>query len=200
MSKIDKEGMLVHVHVQHRRYTQIEQGALEAARAIVIHQTDASDEQSTFNAYARGGHGAHFLIAKNGTLYQTASLFKRCFHVGARIKSRCLELLKANCRDPEIAKALALGWSAQIAAINEIERRKTYPERFPVNSDSIGIELVGRHIDERRYEAVTAEQNHRLQWLIDEIYRHFSISSADVFRHPQVSYKHPDEAGSAVWR
>lgn len=126
MSNIDKEGMLVHVQVQHRRYPQIEQGALEAARAIVIHQTDADDEQSTFNAYARGGHGAHFLIAKNGTLYQTASLFKRCFHVGARIKSRCLELLKANCRDPEIAKALALGWSAQIAAINDIERRKPY--------------------------------------------------------------------------
>jgi hypothetical protein len=49
-------------------------------------------------------------------------------------------------------------------------------------------------------EAVSPLQNASLQWLIGELYHHFSLTSSDVYRHPEVSYKNPDQASSAVWR
>lgn len=52
-------------------------------RAIAVHQTDSPTAQATFNAYRTGGNGAHFLIDKPGTVYQTASLQAVCFHVGS---------------------------------------------------------------------------------------------------------------------
>lgn len=199
MSQLNADGMLESPRIQARRFLSIEHGDLDAARAIVVHQTDSSSAQSTFNAYLAGGNGAHFLIDKDGTLYQTASLLKRCYHVGRLIKSRCLELTPTTCGDANLAKTRALGWSARIREIDHIERAKAYPDRFPVNSDSIGIELVGRHIDDNTYEAVTVEQNTALRWLLDQLYTHLSIGADDTFRHPAVSYKNPGEARSATW-
>jgi len=42
-------------------------------------------------------------------------------------------------------------------------------------------------------------QNQSFQWLVNELYVHFNLSSGDVYRHPQISYKNPGEASSAVW-
>ena len=64
----------------------------------------------------------------------------------------------------------------------------------------MGIELVGAHVSDKQYEAVTALQNASLQWLLGDLYRHFSVTSADVYRHPEVSYKNPGEAATAVWK
>ena len=80
------------------------------------------------------------------------------------------------------------------------DRAKSYPDRYPVNSDSIGIELVGKHIDSKRYETVTSTQNTSLQWLLGELYNHFSLTSSDIYKHPEVSYKHPGEASTATWK
>lgn len=199
MINIDSEGMVISPSVHHRRFRSIEHGNLVSIKAMVIHQTDSSSAQATFNAYHSGGNGAHFLIGKDGKIYQTASMFKRCYHVGRMIKSRCLELRAASCADPNLAKVKAMGWSARIQAIDKIERTKAYPDRFPVNSDSLGIELVGRHVDDTTYETVSSLQNTSLQWLLGELYHHFSIGSDDTFRHPDVSYKNPGEAASARW-
>ncbi len=43
-------------------------------------------------------------------------------------------------------------------------------------------------------------QNSSLQWLISELYGHFSLEKDDVYRHPQVSYKQPSEASTATWK
>ncbi|WP_333858876.1 peptidoglycan recognition protein family protein [Denitromonas sp.] len=200
MSSFDAAGMLVSPKVQRQRYSHIEHGSLQRVRAIVVHQTDSGSAQATFNAYAAGGNGAHFLIAKDGRIVQTASIKMRCYHVGRLIKSRCLELKGAACKDAAIAKAMALGWAARIKAIDQTERQKAYPDRFPVNSDSIGIELVGRHLDSTRYEPLSPAQLNSLQWLLDQLYAHLSLDSGDVFKHPQVSYKNPGEAASAQWQ
>lgn len=147
-----------------------------------------------------GGNGAHFLISRDGQIIQTASLLKRCYHVGRLIRSRCLELGANSCKDASLAKAMTLGWAARIKEIDRIEREKDYPERFPVNSDSIGIEIVGRHVSDTAYEALSAQQSEALQWLLDQLYGYLALGSGDVFRHPEVSYKHPGEAASAQWR
>jgi N-acetyl-anhydromuramyl-L-alanine amidase AmpD len=200
MSKLDKDGMLIDPRVQLQRYSHIEHGALGDVHAIVVHQTDSSSAQSALNAYAGGGNGAHFLIAKDGRIIQTASLKMRCYHIGRLIKSRCLALKGTQCKDAGLAKAMALGWAARIKAIDQIERQKPWPDRFPVNGDSIGIELVGRHLDDVAYETLTSQQLDSLQWLLDQLYTHFSLDGGDVFKHPEVSYKHPGEAASAAWQ
>ena len=200
MSTINEDGMLINAKVIHRRFPNIEHGQLKGVNAIVVHQTDAPTLQHTLNAYVAGGNGAHFLIDKNGLIYQTASMNRRCFHVGRLIKSKCLVIDKKSCDSESIAKILAMSWASQIKALDAHERKKLYPHRYPVNSDSIGIELVGKSIDSKNYEEVTSLQNLSLQWLVGELYRHFSLSSDDVYRHPDVSYKHPGEASTAIWK
>jgi len=200
MSTINKDGMLIDNKVILRRFPTIEHGPLVGVHAVVVHQTDAPTAQHTFNGYNAGGNGAHFLIDKNGQIYQTASMHKRCYHVGRLIKSKCLTINKKSCNDANMAKILAMSWTSQIKALDANERAKSYPHRYPVNSDSIGIELVGKHIDNKRYEIVTPSQNASLQWLVSELYNHFGLTSSDVYKHPAVSYKNPGEASTATWK
>lgn len=200
MSSIDKDGMLIDPKVILKRFKHIEHGNIAAVHGILVHQTDSSNAQSSFGSYAGSANGAHFLIAKDGLIYQTASLKKRCYHVGRLIKSKCLEIDKNKCKDPNLAKVMAMRWTQRIKAIDKIERQKTYPERFPVNSDSIGIEVVGKHIDKKKYESLNLLQTNSLQWLIGELYTHFGLDKDDVYKHPMVSYKHPGEAASATWK
>lgn len=199
MSTVDAQGMMNDARVTARRYATIEHGTLDAVRAIVLHQTDSQNAEPALAAYRTGPNGAHFLIDADGAVYQTTSLRRRCYHVGRLIRSRCLEIERSQCKDPELAKAKALGWTAQIKEIDRIERQKEYPARYPVNADAIGIELVGRHLDDSRYEAITTAQQVSLTWLIGELYLHFGIGAGDVFRHPEVSYKNPGEAAGATW-
>ncbi len=199
MSTIDKDGMLKDKKIIQKRFKSIEHGKLTSASAIVVHQTDAPTAQHTFNGYLAGGNGAHFLIDKTGQIYQTASVNMRCYHVGRLIKSKCLTINKSTCNSSAMSKILAQSWTKQIKAIDAHERLKNYPDRYPINSDSIGIELVGSHIDDKNYEAVTPLQNNSLQWLISDLYNHFKLSSSDVYKHPDVSYKNPGEASSATW-
>ncbi|MBU1351788.1 MAG: N-acetylmuramoyl-L-alanine amidase [Gammaproteobacteria bacterium] len=198
MPKITPEGIFVDGRIIVRRYLNLEHGPISTVVAIVLHQTDSSTAQQTFNSYARSPHGAHFLIDKNGQVYQTASLLMRCQHVGRHIRSRCLEIDKPSCDSVAMARIQAMSWSNHVRALDAHERAKPYPQRYPINGDSIGIEIVGRSIDDKKYEAVTSEQNNSLQWLTGELYSHFSISSQDVYRHPEVSYKNPGEAASAL--
>lgn len=199
MSRIDKDGMLIDPKVTLRRYSSLEHGDLATIHGIIVHQTDSPDDKSAFQSYCSSPNGAHFLIAKTGLIYQTASLKKRCFHIGRLIKSKCLEINRNNCKDPNLAKALTMSWTQRIKEIDNIERQKNYPQRFPVNSDSIGIEIVGAHINNNKYEAISLLQNNSLQWLIGELHTHFGLGRNDVYRHPSVSYKNPGEAESAKW-
>jgi len=199
-STIDKQGMVIDSRIRLQRYPGIEHGNLTAVHAIVVHQTDGSSAQAAFDSYLTGLNGAHFLIDKDGTIYQTASLNKRCYHVGRLIRSKCLTIDKKTCDSKSMAAILAMSWAAQINALNKHERAKNYPERYPINSDSIGIELVGQHLDRQTFESVTAEQNVSLQWLVSELFQLFSLTSDDVYRHPEVSYKNPGEGKTAQWK
>lgn len=199
MSTLDNDGMLIDNKISLKRYTSIEHGNLTRVSAVVVHQTDAPTAQHTFNAYNSGGNGAHFLIGKNGQIYQTASTLKRCYHVGRLIKSKCLTLDKNSCDSAAMATILAKSWSNQIKALDAHERQKSYPYRYPVNSDALGIEIVGKHVNDTQYEAVTPAQNEALQWLLTELYFHFTLTKTDVYRHPEVSYKNPGEAKGANW-
>ncbi|MCL2075110.1 MAG: N-acetylmuramoyl-L-alanine amidase [Betaproteobacteria bacterium] len=204
-SNINEHGVLTHKRVIVQRYPWIEREdrTLESIKAIVVHQTDSSTESSVFSSYTskdgnKDGAGAHFLITKAGVIYQTASLKKRCNHVG-RIKSKCYQIHGNDCSDKQIREAVKKKWPERIKEINDIEQKKDYPDRYPINADSVGIELVGRHINDTEYEEPTAAQQESLKWLVEELYNILSINKSNVYRHPDVSYKHLGEAAGAKW-
>lgn len=196
---ISKNGHVDAERVIVRIFPAIERGPMDVVNGIVVHQTDAPAAQSTFESYRnKGANGAHFLIDKDGSIYQTASLYKMTYHVG-RVKSRCI--LTKKCAPVELRKAEGVSKQG-VKALHRYEMAKKWPDRFPTNEDSIGIELVGVAIkseEEAIYESVTAEQNASLQWLISELTDTLGISTQEIYRHPQVSYKNPTEASTARW-
>ncbi|WP_240754345.1 N-acetylmuramoyl-L-alanine amidase [Lampropedia aestuarii] len=89
MLEIDSEGMIDHTRIIKKRYIKIEKGPMPLIAGIIVHQTDGPTAQSAFNGYTAGKNGAHFLIDRDGTIYQTASLAQTTWHVG-KLRSRCI--------------------------------------------------------------------------------------------------------------
>ena len=84
---------------------------------------------------------------------------------------------------------------------NKIEAVKSWPNRFPGNGDSLGIELVGAFdATKNSYVSVAVEQNASLKWLVAELKSSLSLSTLEIFRHPDVSYKQSSEASTANWK
>lgn len=134
--EITKDGMLIHARVKNARSPAIERGKRTAAiTGIVVHQTDANTAQSSLNSYKNPkANAAHFLIDKDGTIYQTAAIYQRTNHVGP-LKARCLLVGKCRAKDYEGLKA---------KGVHRIEMMKAPGERYPSNMEAIGIEMVGR--------------------------------------------------------
>jgi N-acetyl-anhydromuramyl-L-alanine amidase AmpD len=198
-----KDGKLVSDKVIDKINSKIEKGGMSVVNAIVVHQTGSSTAESTLNGYKTGGNGAHFLIGKDGTIYQTARMDKQCWHVG-KIPSKCYNM--KTCSEEELKSITAIlfkkgeSYSVRVKNLHDHEEAKSYPDRFPMNSDSIGIELVGSFLTKKKeYETVTDAQNTSLAWLVGELQRHLSLDADDVYRHPDVSYKQASEAKSASW-
>lgn len=202
MLHIDRQGVALDKRVVRAISPSIERGPMKSVRGLIVHQTGGATAKSTLDSYKRASaYGAHFLIDKDGTIYQTASIYKQTWHVG-KLKSRCI--LETRCSPAE--QQLNSKFSPSMEHLREI--RKSVPDRFPSNQDSIGIELVGEALprdptipDERKiYEPVTEAQNRSLHWLVSELTATLRISLKEVFRHPTVSRKNPSEARTAKWQ
>ncbi len=179
----------------------IERGKLAAVSGIIVHQTGGATATSSLNSYANPkANGAHFLIDKDGTIYQTASIYQQTWHVGS-LKARCVAEFRCSPADKAGLKKFSP------SAEHKRESAKAVPDRFPSNKDSIGIELVGgltpgkpgEPSEKRIYETVTTEQNASLHWLVQGLRDLFSVPPTEVFRHPMVSRKNPTEAATASW-
>ena len=190
---ISKHGHVDAERVKVKIFPAIERGRLDRVNGIVVHQTNGPTANSTFWSYEKeGANGAHFLIEKDGTIYQTASLYKITNHVGL-LRSRCLE--KKDCPPVEIEKVSRMKRTIR----SRHETKKSWPDRYPSNSDSIGIEIVGSSKD-NIYEPVTTQQNNSLKWLVSELIETFRIALREVYRHPEISYKQETEASTAQWK
>lgn len=201
MLHIDQQGSVVDKRIIKAISPTIERGPMKTVRGLIVHQTGGATAQSTLDSYKRASaNGAHFLIDKDGTIYQTASTKKQTWHVG-KLKSRCM--LEVRCTPAERRVNSKLSPSSE----NEREMKKTVPDRFPSNRDAIGIELVGETLPrgaaipeaKRIYETVTDAQNESLRWLVRELAITLKIALTEVFRHPAVSRKNPSEASTAKW-
>ncbi|CAM3763388.1 N-acetylmuramoyl-L-alanine amidase [Paracidovorax anthurii] len=216
MLNIDQQGMVIqNARIVARREMKIERGRMDKVNGIVVHQTNTASESAVFNSYSSPqANGAHFLIAKDGSIYQTASMFFKTNHVG-RLRARCIA--EKTCAPAEIV----LNSSTRYAAIHASEMGKEVPARYPSNTDSIGIEIVGvaippppqnipRGLSEYRrklyitensvYEPLTGPQKLSLQYLIDQITQTLSVPKTEVHRHPDVSHKNRTEASTATWQ
>ena len=201
---IDSNGVLVDARVRRAISPALEIGEMKVVHGIIVHQTGSSNAASTINGYKSTKEvpkpsGAHFLIDKDGTIYQTVSIYKKAPHVG-NLKSRCVA--QHTCSPIELKKLKGQKPGKQIG---KVEAEKNWPKRYPSNGDSIGIEIVGQALPKtapeknRIYESVTQEQQASLQWLIQELSFTLNVQMAEVFRHPTVSWKNETEGSTASW-
>jgi N-acetyl-anhydromuramyl-L-alanine amidase AmpD len=201
MLHVDTQGYVLNPRVHLAPRPLIERGVLQRISGIIVHQTGGASGASSLNSYTmQNANGAHFLIDKDGTIYQTASLFRQTWHVG-KLRARCLA--EHRCSPTELHTLDHFSPKTE----HRMEMAKHVPHRYPSNEDSIGIEIVGAVIagkgqnpaEQGIYEAVNAQQNASLHWLIAELASTFGVPMSEIFRHPVVSRKNPTEAESAVW-
>ncbi|MEN6507722.1 MAG: peptidoglycan recognition family protein, partial [Smithella sp.] len=196
MLRIDNFGMIENLRIKQKRFLGIEKnniaklGGVVQINGIVVHQTHTSTAQETFNSYKDGKAGAHLLIDKDGTIYQTASIYKVAHHVG-QMRSRCIA--QHSCDPTETQKYNRMKWQDQVR-YGKIEKRKIFPYRYPSNDDSIGIEIVSKAlpnndscINKLIFESVTSEQNNSLKWMVAELTVTLNISMEEIYRHSDVA-------------
>jgi N-acetyl-anhydromuramyl-L-alanine amidase AmpD len=202
MLLIDAQGAVMDPRIVNAISPSIEHDAMTSVKGIIVHQTGGATAKSALEGYKQNGaNGAHFLIDKDGTIYQTASVYKKTWHIG-KLKSRCM--MEATCSPAE----QKLNKRYNPKKENERELKKSVPDRFPANEDSIGIELVGEALPHGRsvpdakkvYEQVSDAQNDSLKWLVGELSVTMSILTTEIYKHPTVSRKNPTEASTAQWQ
>ncbi|WP_084455077.1 peptidoglycan recognition protein family protein [Comamonas composti] len=206
MLYITKDGLVDATKIIIKIFPRIERGTMNAVNGIVVHQTGAPMASSTFHSYSDlkiTPNGAHFLIDKNGTIYQTASLYRVTNHVGL-MQSRCLNTKK--CTPTELKHAQILmtkkPFIAAVEALHKSEEQKIWPDRYPSNADSIGIECVGEAPGDPKkevYVPLTDAQQDSLKWLIKELVETLGVSMQEVYRHPEIGRKNATEARTAQW-
>jgi len=199
-----KDGKLISSRVADRIQSGIEKGSLTTVHALVVHQTGAATSASSFSSYQAGQNGAHFLVDTDGSIFQTARVDQKCWHVG-KIRAKCQEM-KA-CAPDELKSINAIlfkrgeSYAVRIKNLHEHESDKSYPDRYPINEDSLGIEIVSA-FNERTdtYDAVNKSQNDSLAWLIGTLERLLAIGDADVYTHGSIGYKQKSEGSTANWK
>ncbi len=217
MFNIDRDGMIVgEGRISAARVLHLERGQMKQISGIVVHQTDSASASATLNGYRTNpkANAAHFLIDKDGAIYQTASVSSRTWHVGP-VRARCL--VEHKCTPAEFVRYKKI----DPRTMDKLEMLKTVPSRYPSNNDSIGIEIVGKcklppgkkvptgltvqkqnkfMEDNAVYEPVNGAQLAALQYLIDGLTSTLQIPKTEIHRHPEVSRKHPTEALTANWK
>ncbi len=190
-----KNGIIVDNRIIAKLFHSIEHGNINKVKSIVLHRTAGPSATSSLNSYASGQQtGAHFLIANDGTIYQTASLEQLCWHVGI-LYSRCKD--EKSCDPKELITVNGLlhqkgfSFSKRVKNVSRHELGKTYPLRYPSNNDSIGIEVVGRYNHATNiFERPTNKQFESLKWLVKILLKEFSlILNNDVYAHGVIARK-----------
>ena len=191
-----KDGKLLDARVTQKIFINLEHGDLKKVDALVLHQTGGKDAAGTLPEYKSSTIGAHFLIDQDGTVYQTARINKRAFHVG-KSRSKCLEAKSCGPEEQAAIKTIlnakGVSYSKKLKELNDSESAKSYPTRYPNNDDSLGIEVASA-MTNGTYEDPTSDQATSVKWLVAELLALLNLKASDVYRHPEVSYKDASEA------
>lgn len=215
MSEI-KNGILVDRLVTVKTIANIEHQTikLEDFEAIVLHQTETRSAEDTIQVWQTRRYGAHFLIDRggdtihtgvDGKIYQTAKLNRRCWHVG-HIQSKCL--IENTCVIPNGKKISAEAQAETIksakqraTAVDKIEMPKPYGKRYPINSDSIGIEIVTKFNYEKDvYPAPSPLQILAVSYLLEQHIEAIPSLSVeeDIYTHGGIGRKKESEGTQTI--
>lgn len=202
MLPVNNDGWITHSKVRQEHRPAIEHSPIAQVSAVVLHRTATANAQSVLNAWNTRKSGTHFLIAEDGSIYQSASLKKQCWHVG-QLYSRCRKTSSCSQEDAAVIEQLLhrknASWGEKFRLVTRHELGKGYPERFPHNHDSLGIEIVGVMSAENKiYELPSAEQQKSLFWLVDELIRSYSLSLTDIYAHGDIAHKEPSEGKASL--
>jgi hypothetical protein len=167
-------------------------GERTATNGIVLHRTGGKTASGAIDQWKKDGLGTHFIVDENGDIIQTADVDSKTSHVG-RIRSRCNET--SSCSKDEAAAIKKIGWNP--AKLNTRESAKAYPDRYPMNSDSIGIEVVGGYDAKTdSYADATKDQLSAVSALVGALQTKYSLQNDDVYTHSEVSYKAGSEGSN----
>jgi N-acetyl-anhydromuramyl-L-alanine amidase AmpD len=161
MLAMDKEGRINNPKIKQHLVTGLARGKMGVVHGIVVHQTGGATAAAAFAGYKARPFGTHFLIDKDGSIYQNASLLYYTAHIG-KLKAHCIA--EHRCTPVEMKRYAAFNPSLQ----NRFEMKKEAGQRYPWNGDSIGIELVGE-APKDKFVNVTTAQNSSLRWLVREL-------------------------------
>lgn len=179
---VDQDGYVQNAGFIHKPIKALERGPIRGPAAIVLHRTVSSTASSTLNAFRRG-IGTHFLIDKDGTIYQVASLKQYTAHVGP-IRVRCLAEGKCPPADLDRIKRFTPRQG------HDHEKAKPYPDRYPMNEDSVGIEVVAMyHEGNATWDAPTPEQETAIRRVIRILKKSYGLEDRDVYAHDLISRK-----------
>ncbi|MGS2762810.1 N-acetylmuramoyl-L-alanine amidase [Sinomicrobium sp. M5D2P9] len=79
--EVSDDGFITHEKITKNRITALEKYDWKnEVQYIILHRTVSSSASSSLNSFKRG-IGTHFLIGKDGTIYQTATLNKTTSHI-----------------------------------------------------------------------------------------------------------------------
>lgn len=98
--------------------------------------------------------------------------------------------MESSCSAGELKTIRAMGFNPK--AVHKHEKAKAYPNRYPTNADSIGIEIVGA-LTNGSYGAGNSAQVASVKALVGALQQKYKLSNSDVYRHGVISYKHPTE-------
>ncbi|OCG46508.1 hypothetical protein A9G34_05035 [Gilliamella sp. Choc4-2] len=184
-SNINNEGFICNDSIIQYQVKKLERGNIIGPNAIVLHRTYSKGsainviENTWKSPWNKDNIGAHFVIDKDGTIYQVVSLKKYANHVGV-IRPRC-ELTR-TCDTNYRSKTYREKYLSEL--------KKDYPERYPYNQDSIGIEVVAWWDDKTKlWDDATPQQLESIRNLVIFLQKEFNLNDKDLYQHQCIAYK-----------
>lgn len=186
-----KDGFFKHSSIVNKRIPGLELATMDKVNAIILHRTATQNLKGTLRGFAERKIGTHFLVDYDGKIYQTAGIDKITAHVG-EIRPRCVKNKTATPEELEEFKEI--GWSPLKVHYHEI--KKNYPERYPYNSDAIGIEVMGGYDKgKNKWEKLTPKQIKSVKFLVNLLKSKCNLTENDIYAHEDISYKTENEGG-----
>jgi RHS repeat-associated protein len=93
---INNQGMTSNSNITLNRIPKLERHPISTVNSIILHRTVSSSAASTLSSFASRGVGTHFLVGKDGTIYQTASLNSATSHLRESQIKKGFENIKNN--------------------------------------------------------------------------------------------------------
>ena len=163
---ISGQGMINNPLVVSNRINRVESGPGDPLKlGVVLHRTVSSNSKSTLGNFAKTGSGTHFLVGKDGTIYQTASLNKGTFHFRPDLQTAQFQLTRANTISIEVV-GMPLDANGKVTLI--------------------GSKVVG-------WEPLTEPQIKSVAFLVNSLISTFGLTNNDIYNHEDIQSKAKNE-------